>query len=109
MAEKYRLKINPPPPTDEEIAARKNFDRVLGQYRRTAKSRSLHDTISRLNKSVPVFILMLLLALLIVYFGQVMRRRNQPAPKPAPTQTGLNPATARGAAPDQLPLSLAVA
>jgi hypothetical protein len=92
VAEKYRLKINPPPPSEEEITTRKNFERVLFQYRRNAKSRSLHDTLARLNKSVPVLIIMLLLALLIVYFGQVMRRRNQPAPKPAPAQSWLGPA-----------------
>lgn len=83
MPDKYNIKVNRPQPTEAEIDQHKDFGRVLAQYRRRQKSRSLHDTVARLNKHIPVLVLVLVLAMLIVYFAKLMRRRPQPAPRPA--------------------------
>jgi hypothetical protein len=83
VPDKYNIKVNRPQPTEAEIDQHKDFGRVLAQYRRRQKSRSLHDTVARLNKHIPVLVLVLVLAMLIVYFAKLMRRRPQPAPRPA--------------------------
>jgi hypothetical protein len=94
VPDKYNIKVNRPQPSEAEIDQHKNFNRVLAQYRRSKKSRSLHDSVSRLNKHIPVLVLMLVLAMLIVYFAKLMRKRPSPPPKApitwvAPTVTHL--------------------
>lgn len=82
MPDKYHIKVNEPPPSEVEIAQHKNFNRVLAQYRRSKKSSPLHDSVARLNKHIPVIVLMLVLAMLIVYFAQLSKRRPELPSKP---------------------------
>ncbi len=92
MPDKYHIKVNEPPPSEAEIAQHKNFNRVLAQYRRSKKSSSLHDSVARLNKHIPVIVLMLVLAMLIVYFAKLSTRRPEPPNQPqAPATWHLPP------------------
>jgi hypothetical protein len=107
VPDKYNIKVNRPQPTEAEIDQHKDFGRVLAQYRRRQKSRSLHDTVARLNKHIPVLVLVLVLAMLIVYFAKLMGRRPQPAPRPASSWVVPAPAYAETVAASSLVGALA--
>jgi hypothetical protein len=77
MENKYKIKIDAPVPSEEEIASHKNFDRVLRKYRRTTHKQPLHSTLQRVLKYLPVIILSIIITILILFYNKVLKR-NQP-------------------------------
>ncbi|MEN7548692.1 hypothetical protein AAG747_12275 [Rapidithrix thailandica] len=67
MAKKYKLKVGNKPTSEEEVKQFKNFDRVLNQYRRRKPSQPVHLIVYRLNKHLPLLILIIIF-LVIAYF-----------------------------------------
>jgi len=78
---KYKLNINKPVPEEQEIQASKNFNRVLRQYREKKQTNSLHNTLSKLNKQLPVIIITVLMILVAFYFSRIMRKLEKISPK----------------------------
>jgi len=78
---KYKLNINKPAPEEQEIQASKNFNRVLRQYREKKQTNSLHNTLSKLNKQLPVIIITVLMILVAFYFSRIMRKLEKIPPK----------------------------
>ncbi len=71
---KYKLNINKPAPEEKEIEESKNFGRVLRQYREKRKTNSLHSTLLKVNKQLPMLIIMIVMILVAFYFSRVMKK-----------------------------------
>ena len=80
MSEKYKIHIDKPSPSDQEINQFKNFDRVLNQYNRRNKKSSLHTIIFKQNKLFPIVIIILIMLGVIYYFKRRKEIREKEVP-----------------------------
>lgn len=82
---KYKININKPVPTDQEINQFKNFNRVMQQYnRRTGHRKMQPNFLQRINRYIPVLILAIIV-LIMVFIFRVVNENNsngQTAPSP---------------------------
>jgi uncharacterized membrane protein (DUF106 family) len=74
---KYKLNINKPAPEEKEIEESKNFNRVLRQYRQKRKANSLHSSLLKINKQLPMLILIILMILVAFYFSKIIKRLDE--------------------------------
>ena len=82
MNTKYKININKPELSKEDIAKYKNFDRVLSQHKRRTKKRSMHSIGERLNKLLPVIIIVVIILMVVAYFEKFvskLKKENKPA------------------------------
>lgn len=81
---KYKININKPVPSDQEINKHKNFNRVLQQYRRTGHRKMQPNFLQRMNRYIPLLILAIVFLILMWIFKVVNADKNtgQTAPSP---------------------------
>jgi len=82
---KYKININKPVPTDQEINQFKNFNRVMQQYnRRTGHRKMQPNFLQRINRYIPVLILAIVVLIMIFIFRVVNENKanKQTAPSP---------------------------
>ena len=77
---KYNLKIDDPEPSEEQIQSHKDFGRVLRQYKQQPPRRSLHDIMLRLNRFLPLIIMLILVLLLIGIYQKFKNPKKQDTP-----------------------------
>ncbi|MBX2842319.1 MAG: hypothetical protein KTR26_11130 [Flammeovirgaceae bacterium] len=87
MSNKYKININKPKPTEQEVDLHKNFNRVLSQYKRshTNKRKPMHKILDKFNRFVSLFILIIVLCLVILFiklFIMDKKGKQQQTPKP---------------------------
>lgn len=74
MNSKYDIRIDPPQPSEAEIQAQKDFNRVLVQFRRSRKRHSFPQMLERFNKILPALILALLIAAMLILYARLTRK-----------------------------------
>jgi hypothetical protein len=79
----YKIRVNPPKPTEKEVQQYKSFNRVLYQYQRKQKRRPLHSILLDFNKLVPVLLVATLIVLIFFYYDRFVKKN---APTPPPTE-----------------------
>lgn len=81
---RYKINVNKPVPTDQEINKYKNFNRVLQQYRRTGHRKMQPNFLQRLNKYIPLLILAIIVLIFIWIFKVVNTTKNSGQTSPSP-------------------------
>lgn len=84
MNHKYDIRIDPPQPSEAEIQAQKDFNRVLVQFRRSRKRHSFPQMLERFNKILPALILALLIAAMLILYVRLTRKTPMAQEKPVP-------------------------
>jgi hypothetical protein len=81
---KYDIRIDPPQPSEAEIQAQKDFNRVLVQFRRSRKRHSFPQMLERFNKILPALILALLIAAMLILYARLTRKTSPVQEKNVP-------------------------
>ncbi|WP_250631866.1 hypothetical protein [Rhodoflexus caldus] len=84
MNSKYDIRIDPPQPSEAEIQAQKDFNRVLVQFRRSRKRHSFPQMLERFNKILPALILALLIAAILILYARLTRKTSPVQEKNVP-------------------------
>lgn len=84
MNSKYDIRIDPPQPSEAEIQAQKDFNRVLVQFRRSRKRHSFPQMLERFNKILPALILALLIAAMLILYARLTRKTSPVQEKNVP-------------------------
>ena len=82
---KYKININKPVPSDQEINQFKNFNRVMQQYnRRTGHRKMQPNFLQRMNRYLPVLILAIIVLIMVFIFRMVNEEKNNGQTAPSP-------------------------
>lgn len=84
MNSKYDIRIDPPQPSEAEIQAQKDFNRVLVQFRRSRKRHSFQQMLERFNKILPALILALLITAMLILYARLTRKTSPVQEKNVP-------------------------
>ena len=74
---KYKVRLNAPKPSEDEMREFKNFNRVLYQYKRAKRPRPLHSIMGKMNRLIPIIIIILSLLLFLMYYLQFMQQHKK--------------------------------
>ncbi|MEM1137314.1 MAG: hypothetical protein AAGI07_15860 [Bacteroidota bacterium] len=81
---KYKININKPVPSEQELNKYKNFNRVLHQYRRSSHRKMQPNFLQRMNRYIPVLILAIIVLIFVLIFKMINEdtENNKKVPSP---------------------------
>lgn len=83
---KYNIRLNAPKPSEDEIREFKNFNRILYQYKRAKRPRPLHSIMGKVNRMIPIIIIILSLLLFLFYYLQFVGQHKKEQAPPVPVE-----------------------
>lgn len=74
---KYQVRVNANPPSKKQMQEHKDFHKLMLQYKRTKRRKPLHSVLGRVNKLMPLIIIILSLLVILLFYIQFAKQHQK--------------------------------